>query len=232
MPEGISVNSHVEGFPISVKYKSIDDVVEILEQYDYMGVVDIKSAYRSVSINPSHVKYQGLNWEFDDGIKYLVDRRLCFGLKCGPHYFSVISDFVQTKLIEMYNIRVINYLDDYITLAKTEEGCWENQLKVIRLLRYLGFQISWNKVTNPAQVTKYLGIEISIKLELRLPMCKVVKMLESVRSCQSKSVVTKKELQRLTGLLAHCATVVKGAEHIVEGSTTSKGLRIRQGPDV
>lgn len=210
-PEGVSVNSHVEGLPISVKYKSVDDVVDMLNQFDYMGVIDIKSAYRSVSINPEHVRYQGLKWEFDDGVSYLEDHRLCFGLKCGPHYFSLISDFIQAKLVDLYGIRVVNYLDDYITISDSVEGCGANQLCVIKLLRYLGFQISWNKVSAPSQVTKYLGIDIdSVMLELRLPMYKVEKMLETVRSVLKRKVVSKKELQKLTGLLAHCATVVKG----------------------
>lgn len=170
-PEGASVNSHVEGLPISVKYKSVDNMVGLLNQHDFMGVIDIKSAYRSVSINPEHVTFQGLKWEFEDGVKYLVDHRLCFGLKCGPHYFSLISDFIQEKLVKMYGIRVVNYLDDYITLSDSEEGCGANQLCVIRMFSYLGFQISWRKVSPPSQVTKYLGIEIdSVNLELRLPM--------------------------------------------------------------
>lgn len=201
----------MEGLPISVQYKSIDNVVEVMNQYDYMGVMDIKSAYHSVSVNPEHVKYQGLKWILEGESRYLVDHRLCFGLKCGPYYFNLISDFIQTKLNEMYGIRVINYLDDFITMADSMEVCGHNQLLVINMLRYLGFQISWNKVSCPSQVTQYLGIDIdTVKLELRLPMCKVEKMLETVRSVQSRKTVTKKQLQRLTGMLAHCATIVKG----------------------
>lgn len=63
----------------------------------------------------------------------------------------------------------------------------------------------------PSQVTKYLGIDIdSIALELRLPEYKVENMLNIVRSVRAKNVVSKKELQKLTALLAHFATVVKG----------------------
>lgn len=210
-PEGISVNSNVDSLPLSFQYKSIDDVVDILAKDDYLSVVDIKNAYRSVSINPEHVKYQGIKWCVDGQDMYLSDHRLCFGLRCGPYYFNMISNFVYDKLKEMYGIRLVNYLDDYITLSQTYDGCVDSQNKIIQLLRYLGFQISWHKVTSPAKVTKYLGIEIDSELlELRLPMCKVEKMLELVKRFQRKKVVSKKDIQRLTGLLAHCATVVKG----------------------
>lgn len=43
-PEGVSVNSNVDGLPLSFRYKSIDNVVELLEQNNYMSVIDIKNA--------------------------------------------------------------------------------------------------------------------------------------------------------------------------------------------
>lgn len=196
---------------MSFKYKSLDDVVDILEEGDFLSVVDIKNAYRSVSINPDHVKFQGIRWELDGQDMYLSDHRLCFGLRCGPYYFNLISNFVYDKLRELYGLRLVNYLDDYITLSQSYKGCVYSQARTIHLLRYLGFQISWHKVTSPATVAKYLGIEIdSVLLELRLPMCKVRKMLEQVKLFKTKKKVAKKDIQRLTGLLAHCATVVKG----------------------
>lgn len=112
------------------------------------------------------------------------------------------------KVRELYNLRLVNYLDDCITLSQTYEGCIESQNRTIKLLRYLGFQISWHKVSTPAKVTKYLGIEIDSELlELRLPLYKVEKMLELVKSFKKSKSVTLKDIQRLPGLLAHCATV-------------------------
>lgn len=83
-PVGVSVNSNVDGLPLGFQYKSIDDVVDILEKDDFLGAVDVKKAYRSVSINPEHVKYQGIKWNVDGTDMYLSDHRLCFGLRCGP----------------------------------------------------------------------------------------------------------------------------------------------------
>lgn len=157
------------------------------------------------------MQYQGISWEIDGQDMYLSDHRLCFGLRCGPYYFNLISNFVYEILRNRYGVRLVNYLDDYITLSQSYDGCVDSQRLTIGILRYLGFQISWHKVTSPSKITKYLGIEIDSELlELRLPMYKVEKMLELVKMFRKKRSVTKKEIQKLTGLLAHCATVVKG----------------------
>ena len=59
-----------------------------------MAVVDIKSAYRAVTIYLGHRRYLGLKWEVNGEIVYLEDSRLCFGLRLGPRYFDKISGFV------------------------------------------------------------------------------------------------------------------------------------------
>ena len=61
------------------KYKSVDDVVGLLSQGDFMSVIDIKSAYRAVSIREAHRQYMGFKWTLDGEIMSFVDNRMCFG---------------------------------------------------------------------------------------------------------------------------------------------------------
>ena len=135
-----------------------------------MAVVDIKSAYRAVPIFPDHRKYLGLKWEINGETVFIEDSRLCYGLCLGPSYFDKISGFVYNILADMYNIQAVNYLDDFIVIGATlEEATWAQKV-VIKILRYLGFYISWGKVTPPSQVCRYLGLDIdSIRMEIRLP---------------------------------------------------------------
>lgn len=100
-PAGLCINDNIGDLPISFKYKSVDNVVAMLSGYEFMGIVDLKSAYRSVSINPSHAKFQGLSWEINGKQTYLVDNRLCFGSKSGPYYFNILSDFVYRMVTEL-----------------------------------------------------------------------------------------------------------------------------------
>lgn len=83
----------------------------------YLHIVDIKSAYRSVSVDPDHSKLQGLRWELDDEEKYLINKRLCFGLRCAPFYLFLISEFIYGILTDVYHLRVVNYLDDFAAIS-------------------------------------------------------------------------------------------------------------------
>lgn len=68
-------------------------------------------------------------------------------------------------------MRIVQYLDDFICLGNNFCDCKRAQDIVIAILSYVGFYISWNKVTSPACVVTFLGIVIdSINLELRLPI--------------------------------------------------------------
>ena len=176
-----------------------------------MAVVDIKSAYRAVPIFPDHRKYLGLKWEINGETVFIEDSRLCFGLCLGPSYFDKISGFVYNIMADMYNIQAVNYLDDFIVIGATlEEATWAQKV-VIKILRYLGFYISWGKVTPPSQVCRYVGLDIdSIKMEIRLPKDKLEKLINLLKKYVGKSTISKKELESLGGLLAHCSHVVDG----------------------
>ena len=93
-PEGTSINNFMKDTFESFSYNSVDDAVSLLSISEFMSVVDVASAYRSVNVRADQVKYQGLSWDFGLGPKWLLDRRLCFGLRCAPNIFNAISNFV------------------------------------------------------------------------------------------------------------------------------------------
>ena len=106
---------------------------------------------------------------------------------------------------------VFGYLDDFLLLGETREECETKLLELIRLLRYLGFAIAWEKVVSPTNVVTYLGIELdSIEMEFRLPHRKLVNLVELVSKFKDMSHASKKELQVLAGHLSHASTVVRG----------------------
>ena len=103
----------------SFTYNSVQDAVDVLAQGEFMAVVDISSAYRSVSVKADQVCYQGLVWDFGNGPEYLQDNRMCFSLRCAPNIFDVISSFI-VKIAESKGApRVINYLDDFLVIAES-----------------------------------------------------------------------------------------------------------------
>ena len=64
---------------------------------------------------------------------------------------------------------------------------------VINTLRYLGFQISWAKVTPPSQVCRFLGLEIdSNEMEIRLALDKLEKLKGLWQSISIKTLLGRK----------------------------------------
>lgn len=91
-----------------------------------MSVVDVKSIYRSVPINLEHSRFQDLRRTVDGEEKFFYDRRVCFGLKCGPFYFNHKSEFNFNEVSKR-----VNYFDDFIVyLDPTRNAC---KLKLISL---------------------------------------------------------------------------------------------------
>lgn len=175
-----------------------------------MATIDLKSAYRSVMIHPSNRKFFCLKWYVDGRERYLVDNFICFGSKVAPGCFSRLTDAV-VRMMRREGYGCYSYLDDFLCLGSTEERCKMCQLQLIRKLRRLGFYINWGKTTSPNVICKYLGIIIdsgSMKLSLRQK--KYLKLRHILCNWLEKKVASKKELQKLLGMLSHGAKVLKG----------------------
>ena len=156
-------------------------------------------------------KFQGLKWKLDGEEIYLRDNRLCMGMSSSPYVFSKMSNFIVRAAQRRGCDRVVNYLDDFCIINATKEGCTRDQLELVAVLRHMGFDISFKKLSSPSQITRFLGIIVdSQKMNLSLPQDKMDKMMENLRIVDRKNKVTKKVLEQLTGYLAHASKVVRG----------------------
>ena len=69
---------------------------------------------------------------------------------------------------------VINYLDDFLIIGRTQVECQKGLVILIRLLHSLGFNVSWRKFVSPTQCVSFLGIELdSTSMTFRLPVDKL-----------------------------------------------------------
>ena len=207
MPRDNSINFHCDSLFNKFSFRGISTAVDLLDQGDYLSVADLKSAYRLVPINPQHRKYLGFKW----GDSYFVDNRLCFGLRTGPYIFNCISNFIYHIISKFFDIKVVNYLDDFLLISNSMESSLLAQKNAIKIFRFLGFYVAWDKVTPPSTYTKFLGICIDTDLmELSIPDNKVTEVTYLVDKFLEFKNVTKKEIETLTGHLSHCAQVVRG----------------------
>ena len=210
-PEGVSINNHMETTFHPFNYITVDHVAANVRQGCYMATVDISAAYRSISIREDHWTYQGINWPINGQLLPLWDARLSFGLRCAPFIFSEISDFVARTMTLLGFTCVANYLDDFLVFGDTFDDCQHAQSTLITLLGDLGFIVSWKKCSSPATCVRYLGIMInSTDMSLSLPEDKLQKLRHELEFFRGRSRATKKQIQRLCGIIAHCSKVVRG----------------------
>ena len=210
-PEGVSINNHMETTFQPFNYMTIDEVASHVSQGCYMATVDIASAYRSIHIREDQWTYQGIMWPVGGDLVPLWDARLAFGLRCAPFIFSEISDFVATTMGRLGFRCVANYLDDFLVFGESFQECQLAQSTLITLLGDLGFCVSWKKCASPSTCVRYLGILIdSVTMSLSLPDDKLLKLKGELEFFKGRSRATKRQIQRLCGVIAHCAKVVRG----------------------
>lgn len=206
-----SVNNYMETTHQQFSFITIDEVADLIETNDYMCSVDISSAYRSVSINPSDWEYQGIVWERDGMPEYYLDTRLCFGIRCAPYIFTRITSFIVNCMIRRGYKKTVGYIDDFWICESSYQKCKEGQHALITLLGELGFRVNWKKCVSPDKVMTYLGIVFnSQNMSLSLPEEKMRKLRQELEFFREKRRATKRQLQRLCGVLSHASKIVYG----------------------
>lgn len=236
-PERYSINNYMNSSAPPFEYTTIDFVQSMFTPGCYSATVDISSAYRTVSVNPAHWELQGIRWKLNGVESFLLDTRLCFGLKCAPFVFSQLSNFIVRCLYRRGITGVINYLDDFICVGQTEKECRYVQRVLIHLLHYLGFAVAWKKCTSPSTNTRYLGILFdSLTMQISLPAEKLDSLYSELAFFENRTRATVRQIQRLCGILSHCSKVVRGGRtfsqrviQLLKGLDGSKRIRLSTG---
>ena len=210
-PLGLSINNYMDETFHQFTYCTVDQVADNMSQDCFMATVDISAVYRSVPILPDHWTYQAINWELNGDLCDLFDTHLCFGLRCAPYIFTMISDFISRTMSRLGYKHVINYIDDFLVYGSTYQECQETQTVLIHLLGQLGFYVSWKKCTSPSRRIKYLGIIFySVTMELSVPEDKLLKLSQEMSFFRDRTRASKRQIQKLCGILSHCSKVIRG----------------------
>ena len=215
-PIGDALNDHA--LHTSVQYDSLDQAFQFANNGAYMCKIDLKSAYRSVAINPKDYVMTGLSFDFsqESTRSVLYDVRLPFGSAKGPMIFHRISQSVKRMMQRRGFDKVVVYLDDFLIVEDSYEKCCEAQMVLLSLLIKLGFQISWNKVLGPSQKLEFLGVTIdSTVCVASLSDAKVKKLLAKLKGFSVKRRATKRQLQSLAGSLNWACNVVRGGRYFL-----------------
>ena len=209
-PHGYAVNDYASAKDHH-RFQSVDDAAKLVKAGDYMAKVDLKSAYRSVSLSQDSCLVTGLKWFINGSYQYFYDSKLPFGSKLAPGIFHRLSQAVRRIMARRGFPNVVAYLDDFFICERSSKACAKTLKVLIQLLRKLGFAINWNKVVDPTTKLIFLGIEInSCTMELRLPDDKLASLKIELRTFRGRKRASKKQLQSLVGKLNWAASVVHG----------------------
>lgn len=203
---------------------------KLIKPNDYLCKVDLKNAYRCVSIHESNFNLTGLHWKFDGDADetYFYDTKLPFGASKSPSIFQRLSSAVCRIMKAKFNILVISYLDDFLIISDSYNNCKNALQRLLEILRLLGFHINYSKISGPAQKLIFLGVLIdTVEMTLSLPNEKLSDFNLLLRSFQTKRRASKRQLESLIGSLNWASQVIQGGRpflrRIIDLQNTLKG---------
>ncbi len=179
-------------------------MIKCIQPQDWFAAIDLKDAYFHVSILPRHrpflrFAFEGRAWQY---------RVLPFGLSLSPRVFTKVVEGALTPLREV-DVRILNYLDDWLILAQSREQLGDHRDLVLRHLSQLGLRVNWEKSKlSPVQRISFLGVELdSVSMTARLTEERAQAVLNCLSSFRGRNVVPLKQFQRLLGHMASAAAV-------------------------
>ena len=105
---------------------------------------------------------------------------------------------------------MIHYLDDYLILDKPNIPiCHRHVVTSLSTCRNLGVPAAHDKLEGPSTTITFLGLELdSVSREIRLPMDKLVSLLDQLDHWPMGHKTTKRKLLSLIGVLSFAAKAV------------------------
>lgn len=188
------------------KMEDIRTALRLVQKDCFLASIDLKEAYFHLPIHPDHRKY--LRFEFQG--KIYEFSCLPFGLSSAPYTFTkLIKPIIQS--LHSRGITCINYLDDFLIIDVSYEGCCKSVGVVIELLQTLGFAINIEKSTLiPSKVCKFLGFVLDTdKLRIILPKEKKDKIKKWTLHFKNKSRCKIQEFAQFIGFLVAACPAVK-----------------------
>ncbi|KAK3553888.1 hypothetical protein QTP70_012725 [Hemibagrus guttatus] len=146
---------------------------------DWFVTIDLKDAYFHIGIQPEHRKF--LRFAF--GGKVYQFRVLPFGLALSPCTFTKCMDATLVPL-RLQGIRVLNYVDDWLSLAHSKAMAASHRDVGLVHMRSLGLKINPEKcVLSLSQRNSFLeAIWDSTRMQSYLSPARVASILSAVNA--------------------------------------------------
>ena len=216
-PAGASINDSADAMRFGMM--GVQDAQDAMQPFWYMAKTDIKSAYRTVHVHPTHRELLCFKYSPADGERevYYEDTRSPFGLKNAPETFCRLTAAVRAMMVARGFKHVIVYVDDFLVMAETREECKRALDALLEVLRELGFTTCPKKTEQPTQTIMFLGMRLCTnedghgKMTVTVPEDKLRKAEEMALLLHRRHTVTVSELQQAVGYFNYIATAIYSA---------------------
>jgi hypothetical protein len=211
-PHGNSINSGIARENATIHYATVPQATgKIIKigKGSFLAKTDIKSAFRIVPVHPKDYHLLGMKWRD----KYLYDMVLPFGLSSSCKIFEAFSTALEWIISKrLKDTEVLHIIDDFLFIAKTLDLCQFSLSSFINLCDEIGIPLAPEKTVGPVVALPFAGIDLNtIEMAAYLPQDKIEKCLNIIDNFLTKSCVTLKEMQSLTGMLNFaCGIIVPG----------------------
>ncbi|KAI2645297.1 ORF V: Enzymatic polyprotein [Labeo rohita] len=179
-------------------------ILSCVRHQDWFAAIDLKDAFFHVSILPRHRPFLRFACE---GQAYQY-KALPFGLSLSPRVFTKVTEGALNPLWRK-GIRILNYLDDWLIIAHSQDLLCEHRDLVLQHLSHLGLRVNREKSKlSPVQRISFLSMELdSVNMTACLTNERTQSVLNCLKSFRHKTAVPLKTFQRLLGLMAAAAAV-------------------------
>lgn len=162
-----------------------------------MCKTNIMDAFKLIPISQEQQPYYGIKWRN----KYFFYKTLVIGCRSIPNFFDMLSNAICWILENNYNVKnALHLLDDFITFDSPGDGGLRSMVILTMVFKKLGIPFSQKKTVGPDTVIEYLGIILDYeKMERRIPLEKVERILTLINNLRSKKSCTKLELLSVLG---------------------------------
>jgi hypothetical protein len=186
------------------KMEGPKQAAEILRRGDYAVTLDMTKAYHHVPVNPNLRSYLAFTFHG----KYFRYLGTPFGVSTAPRVFSRIMHHCAALVRVKWNIRCIQYLDDWMLLSADAKRLEEVTPEIIQFLRRVGWTINEEKcVLVPRRKFEFLGwkwdsMSLSVKLPERKRRTLIAMVKRWIVFCMQIRKVPVRQLAAMIGKLS------------------------------
>lgn len=197
------LNKHLR--PLRCRMLTVPRVKQAISAGDWFATIDLKDAYFQIPIWQGHWRF--LRFGFEDRIfEFQV---LPFGISLAPRTFTRCMDAVLAPMRQK-GLRILNYLDDWLVCADSEEQCHHHVALLLKHIQGLGLKLNSVKSRlQPSQITTFLGMVLDSNREtIVLTPERQQTFMACLHHFQPHSMVNWGLCLRLMGLMAAMVQVV------------------------